>query len=375
MVEEQTPHAALRARLHELPPDLRAQVEALLAENQRLREEVATLRARLDARGTSRRERTPTLDRTAAVPKPKYPETTTLVVLSALGRGKRTPINAYTPQHRGGVGVFDIKLPEEDTPAHLLVAGEGATIFCLSDRGRAFRVPVNAIPLTDIRAAGAPLSPHLNLAPGERITAATVMDPDTPWTHLFIITEHGWVKRLRHNYVGPRLGPGTALHDPRREGGAPRVLFVGTEEKDLFIVTHRGIGIRFPVVAAPGRGARGIMLQRDDYVVGAAQVDDSSTVLMVTASGQGTRREMSGFAANRSPGGKGKIAMRADDVIAIAVADEGDEAFCITRFAKILRFPVAEVPVRQNPVRGVEVMNVRGDTVAALVVSTPPQIA
>ena len=73
---------------------------------------------------------------------------------------------------------------------------------------------------------------------------------------------------------------------------------------------------------------------------------------MVTAEGQATRRAMRGFAANRSPGGKGKIAMRSDQVVAAAV-----------------------VPVHQNPARGVDVMNVRGDTVAAITVATPPRLA
>ncbi len=364
-----------RLDITQLPAHVREYIEALIAENQRLKEEIARLREQLAERRQAPPSRSPARERPSALPKPKYPETVMVITLSRHGRGKRTPINAYTPQHRGGVGVFDIKLPEDDAPAHLLVADVQSTLLCLTDQGRAFRVPVRVIPQGEIRENGALLKPHLTLLPDEQVTAVAVLDDATPWTHLFIITAQGWVKRLRSNYVGPRLNPGTVLVTPQREGGRPVVAFTGTETGDLLLVTRRGMGIRFPVTSAPGRGVRGILVQPDDEVVAATLVQEESTVLILSAQGQATRRPMRTFAANRSPGGKGKIAMRSEEVVAAAVADDTAEVFCISRFAKILRFPAGEVSVHQTPSRGVDVMNVRGDTITAMAVSHPPQLA
>ncbi len=375
MVEEQATHAALRARLHELPSDIRGLVEALLEENRRLREENAGLRERLSGRRAGGRERRQESSLSAPVPKPRYPDSWMVVVVSAQGRGKRTPLNAYTPQHRGGMGVFDIHLPDGDIPRHVLIAEEQATLFCITSRGRAFRVPVSAVPRTDIRARGVSLKPHLRLTPGEEVAAVTVMDVERTWSHLFIITEFGWVKRLRHNYVGPRLGAGSIVHDVKREGGVPCVIFTGDKSGDLFLVTRKGMGIRFPVTASPGRGGRGISLMRDDHVVGAVQLTEESTVLMVTASGLGARRSMRHFTANKSPGGKGKMAMKADDVVAVVPAEEGDEVFVISSLAKIIRFPAGEVPERRNPVQGVTVMTTRGDEVVAVRSISPVHLA
>ncbi len=358
-----------------LPAHVREYIDALIEENKRLKEEVAQLRRQLEEVTRQQPSRSQPKERVSAVPKPKYPDTVMVVTLSAHGRGKRTPINAYTPQHRGGVGVFDIKLPEGDEPSHLLIADQESVLLCLTDRGRAFRVPVQAIPQGEIRDNGALLKPHLTLLPGERVTAVAVLDDTTAWTHVYIVTAHGWVKRLRNNYVGPRLSPGTVLVNPQKEGGAPAVAFAGTERGDLFIVTRQGMGIRFPVASAPARGARGILLQPEDEIVAATQVEEESTVLMITAEGQATRRAMSSFAANRGPGGKGKMAMRSEHVVAAGVADDHDEVFCISRFAKILRFPAGEVPVHQTAARGVDAMNVRGDAVVTMTIAHPPRRA
>lgn len=365
-----------RLDLATLPEHVRSLVEALVEENRRLKEEVATLRARHKALETGRRpSRTSEATRVSVVPKPKYPHTVMVVELSERGLGKRTPINAYMPQHRGGLGVYDITVSAPDVPRHLLIAEEAAAILCMTNRGRAFRVPVSQIPMTDLRERGVSLAPHLTLGEGEVITAATVLDDSTPGAYLFILSEEGWVRRLCRHYVGPRMGPGTALHDICRGGGVPRALFLGDENRDLLLVTRKGMGIRFPVVASSARGGRGILLQAGDEVVGGTLVRDEDVVLLVTAGGQGARRLMSAFAPNRSPGGEGKLIMRAADVVAVARVEEGDEVFCLSRFARITRFPVQEVPAREGPVEGVAVMDVRGDEVTAVAVSTPPQLA
>jgi len=135
------------------------------------------------------------------------------------------------------------------------------------------------------------------------------------------------------------------------------------------------MGIRFPVTASPGRGGRGISLGREDRVVGAVQVEEDTTVLMLTARGLGARRSMRNFAANKSPGGKGKIAMKADDVVAVVTAEDEDEVFAISELAKMIRFPAGEVPERRNPVQGVAVMATRGDRVVAAASVTPVQLA
>jgi len=73
-------------------------------------------------------------------------------------------------------------------------------------------------------------------------------------------------------------------------------------------------------------GTRGIQATPDDTVAGIVSVgSDQDEVLLVTADGQGTRRQMAGFTANKAPGGQGKVLMKTDALVGIARVGDSDE--------------------------------------------------
>jgi DNA gyrase/topoisomerase IV subunit A len=98
-------------------------------------------------------------------------------------------------------------------------------------------------------------------------------------------------------------------------------------------------------------------------------------VLLVTADGQGTRRQMAGFTTNKSPGGQGKVIMKSDALVGAVRVGSGDEALCISGLAKIIRFAVDEAPAKSGNVQGVSVLDTRGDSLAALAVVAAPAAA
>ena len=362
------------ALIEKASPALRLYIGKLEQENSRLRQEVLELRQLV-----TRRQRAETARETREEAAPvalatiRYPEDVMVISITSRGLAKRTPLNDYSTQRRGGMGVFDILSGRDDPVVQVLVARAGASLLILSTRGRAFRVPLDTVPLTEVRGRGGSLPERLMFTTDETIGCALALDEELDdRSNLLIVTTGGLVRGVHRTYVGPRLQPGTLLCDPKR-GGPPAAMTLSNGASDVLIALRSGVGYRFDERLIRREGTRGIQTSPEDTVVGIISVSsDEDEVLLVTADGQGTRRQMAGFSANKTPGGQGKVLMKTEALVGIARAAEGDEALCITGFAKIIRFSAAEVPAKSGTVQGVSVLDIRGDSLAAMTVITPP---
>ncbi len=359
----------LERELERLSPQVRAFIDALIEENARLRAELADLKAR-GTRSAAPGRRTRTASAPPAIVTPHHPDTVMVITITARGRVKRTPLNAYPAQRRGGIGIYGIRTSEGDPVRHLVVADERATLLVLTSRARAFRIPVAELPQADIAARGNPMTDWLSLTAEERITVVLPLDESDSRSQMLIATERGWVRKLQRRYVGPSLHPGTLLYDPR-EGGGPVAATLSDGTADVFMATAQGQSIRFSEKVIPLRGALGIRLKPGDSVVGLCPVTDAQQVLLISRDGKGTRRLMEGFAA-QGAGGQGKIAMKTDELAVVAPIADPDEVLCISEMGKIIRFPATEVPARASAVQGVSVIELQRDRVAAAVVIPPP---
>ncbi|MEI2689314.1 MAG: DNA gyrase C-terminal beta-propeller domain-containing protein, partial [Anaerolineae bacterium] len=126
-----------------------------------------------------------------------------------------------------------------------------------------------------------------------------------------------------------------------------------------------------------GHGAGALPCRREGaQVVGLVGIEsDDDEVLLVTADGQGIRRQMAGFASNKSPGGQGKVIIKSNALAGAARVSPGDEALCISDAAKIIRLAVDEIPAKSGNVQGVSILDTRGDSLAALAVAPQPAAA
>ncbi|MCS6844421.1 MAG: hypothetical protein NZ528_08905 [Caldilineales bacterium] len=360
------------ALIEKATPALRLYIRALEQENARLRQELLALRESSARRQRLAEARAAREEEPEPRPGTRHPEDVMVVTVSRRGLAKRTPLNEYTPQRRGGIGVFDLALAKDDSIAHLLVARQSATLLALTSRGRAFRVGVDTLPLTEIRGRGLSLAERLPLTPDEELAVLVALDDADPRSTALVATASGWVRSWHRNYLGPRLQPGTLLYEPQRGGGVPVAATLSGGDGDVLIALRSGLAYRFPESQVRRDGVRGIQLRPEDAVVGIAAVREESTVLLVTADGQGARREMSTFAANKSAGGQGKVIMKTEQLAGVAAVNEEDEVLCISASGKIIRFAAAEVPVKAGSVQGVAVLDVRNDRLAALAVAPAP---
>ena len=297
-----------------------------------------------------------------AEPAPPEPPTTIQVItLTASGLAKRTPRHLYAPQRRGGMGIFDIDAPEDDPPAILVLADFSQYLLLFTSLARAFRLPVSQIVETPIRGHGASIVTRMNLQPDERLVSTL---PDEARGAVALVSAHGIVRHLRHHIFGEYMKPGTVLFDAGKFGALAAACRT-SGDGDLFIATRHGKAIRFGEKLVPPQGGPGIRLEKGDVVTAVAAVNDDSQVFLADTLGQGTLRSMAGFAANKSAGGGGKTAMNTDCLVAALNADTPGDVFLISRWSKIIRFGLQEVPVKDGVVQGVNCMAMRADEVVA----------
>jgi len=339
-----------RPDLSRLDPDVRAYIENLETELDRLCGD--TVRAGTGA---------------PLAPEPSEPPTSlNVITISQGGLAKRTPRHLYDRQRRGGMGVFDLETSKDDPPAILTIADEQQTLVLLTNQARAFRLPVADLPESPVHGRGQSITAQLPLVAKERLALAF---PDQGKGYIALVSQSGHVRCLRHHYIGENLRPGTNLFS-LRDFGPPAAACWTSGEGDLFIVTRQGRAIRFAEKSVPLQGGPGIRLEQGDAVVAIAAVSAESCVFLLTADGKGTLRLMSGFGANKSPGGGGKSAMKTDRLIGAVTVEEDDDIFIISRLSKIIRFRAAEVPPKEDVVQGVNCMALRADETVAVVGSS-----
>jgi DNA gyrase subunit A len=288
--------------------------------------------------------------------------TINILTVSREGLAKRTQRHHYIPQHRSGMGVFDLEVPEPDYPAILTSVEENQNLIVFTDQVRVFRTSLSKVPEMPLRSRGQLLLDRVELEAGERIAAVL---PERAQGYIALVSASGRVRALRHHLFGEHMRPGTSMYSYKDYGPLAAVSWT-SGDSDLFILTKYGMAIRFNEKLIPPQGENGIRLSGDDQVVAVTSVYDDSGVFMVGADGKGTTRLMSGFAPNKSAGGSGKIAMRNGRLVSAAAVDPNDSIFIITRLGKMIRFRADEVPPTEGVIQGVICITMRADEVVAM---------
>ncbi|HXF64116.1 MAG TPA: DNA gyrase C-terminal beta-propeller domain-containing protein [Caldilineaceae bacterium] len=303
-------------------------------------------------------------------PEPSEPPTTiNVITINAGGLAKRTPRHFYTRQRRGGMGVFGLETNDPDPPAFLLLADVSASLTLVTDQARAFRLAVADVAETPVSGRARPLAERFPLRAGER-PALFFADPlpGKRGAYLALVTRRGQVRRIGQQYLGKNLQSGTVLYNVA-EGGAPAAACWTEGSDELFIATRTGLGIRFNERLVPVRGCLGMRVDPSDEVIGIAAAPPDGGVFLLSHEGKGTIRLLSGFGANKEPGGGGKTAIKAERVVAAVGANPQDDLFILSRLGKVIRFAAAEIPAKEGVVQGVNCMSLRADECVAAVAS------
>jgi DNA gyrase subunit A len=286
-----------------------------------------------------------------------------VVTITYKGYIKRTSLDQYRQQLRGGKGKMGIVVREEDVVNHLYIASTHSYIIFSTTKGKAYVMKVHTIPEAPLSSKGKPVANLIKGDKDERITAMTHVKEFSEDKYLFLVTRKGKVKKISLSVLRNPRTSGLIVISLPEDDSLMDVLPI-ERGQDLIIATRRGMSIRFgeDQIRAMGRtayGVRGIRLKKDDEVVSVEVVDAGCSLFTVTEKGFGKRVACSQYRL-QTRGGQGIINVRCGkkngDVVCLKRIGLKDELILVTEAGRTIRFNAQTIPVHKRGGMGVKLM-------------------
>src|SRR5262245_14829287 len=305
-----------------------------------------------------------------------------VVTITRSGYIKRTHVEAYRSQRRGGKGVTGMETKEEDIVEDLFVASTHSFLLFFTNLGKVHWLKVHEIPEGGRQAKGKAMVNLLSLGEGEVVATCVPVRDFAAGGFVMFVTRQGKVKKTElEAYSHPRAGgiQAIGLEDDDEVMTARRT----DGQREVMIATKLGMAIRFAEEEARpmGRtaaGVRGIELEDGDEVIAADVVQEGAQILTVTERGFGKRTPLEEYRL-QGRAGKGiidiKTAGRNGHVVGMLQVREGDDILIITTKGKMIRFPADEVSSQGRNTWGVRIIDLEPDdrvgSVARVEAETP----
>ncbi len=286
---------------------------------------------------------------------------------------KRTAVDTYRRQTRGGKGRIGMGTRNEDFVEYFLVASTHAYLLIFTNKGRVYWLKIYEIPDAGTIGKGKHISNLINLMPDETVKAFLPVKTFTPDQFIVMVTKFGVIKKCELTEFDNPMSRGIiALGvDDGDELIAARL----TSGKDyIFLGSHDGQAIRFTedkvrAMGRPARGVRGMDLAADDFIVGAEVIVEDGLVLSISEHGYGKRTKVTDYRLTNR-GVKGVINMKTTKktgkVIGILSVKEDSELMIVTKEGKMIRIDSGEIRQAGRSTQGVRLVRMEEpDAVAA----------
>jgi DNA gyrase subunit A len=295
------------------------------------------------------------------------------VTVTRGGYLKRTAVDTYRRQTRGGKGRIGMSTRAEDVVEHLIVASTHAYLLIFTNKGRVYWLKIYNIPDATTVGKGKHASGLIALQPDESATAFLPVKEFVPGKFIVMVTKQGVIKKCELTEFDNPMSRGIIALG-LDEGDELLAARLTTGEEYMFLGTHEGMACRFKEgdvrpMGRPARGVRGMELDEGDYLVGAEVVPEEGLMLSISENGFGKRTPLGDYRLT-ARGRKGVINMkttpRVGKVVGILSVKEDSELMIITKQGQIIRIDSSEIRKAGRSTQGVKLVNVEaGDQVAA----------
>jgi DNA gyrase subunit A len=295
------------------------------------------------------------------------------VTVTRGGYLKRTALDTYRRQTRGGKGRIGMQARSEDVIDYLVVASTHAYLLIFTNKGRLHWLKIYEIPDAGAATKGKNINGLVNLQPDETVKAFLAVRDFVEGQYVVMVTKHGVIKKCSlTEFDNPRAAGIIACG--LREADELIAARLSSGEDFIFCATHAGQAIRFheDKVRPMGRTATGVGamdLAEGDYIVAAEVVQKDTLVLSIAEHGFGKRTPVTEYRlTNRA--GKGvklmDVTKKTGSVVTVLPVKENSDVMIITADGKIIRIESSQIRQSGRSSQGVRLVKLdEGDRVGA----------
>ncbi|USO02417.1 MAG: DNA gyrase subunit A [Alphaproteobacteria bacterium] len=206
------------------------------------------------------------------------PKEDMVVTVSLSGYVKRVPTSTYRAQARGGKGKKGMSMKEDDIISDIFIANTHSQLLFFSSFGKVYRLPVYQLPQGNPQSKGRALVNLLPLQSTEKISAILELSEENKDMSLAFVTSKGSVRRnsiQAFEYIPSSGKRAILLEDGEKLVSVKEC----RDEQDIFLVTRKGMYVRFNATkvrifqSRSSTGVRGIKVGADDEVVSVEILD------------------------------------------------------------------------------------------------------
>jgi DNA gyrase subunit A len=307
-----------------------------------------------------------------------------VVTISHLGYVKRTPLDEYKKQNRGGKGSVGGKTRDIDFIEHLFVASTHNYLLLFTEQGKCYWLKVYEIPEGNKTSKGRPIQNVINIPQDDKIRAfinvEDLKNEEFLASHYILMaTKQGTVKKTSvREYSRPRSNGVHAI--TVREGDELVTAQLTNGNCEIILGSRKGYAVRFNEkdvrpIGRTGSGVRGITLRgEDDEVIGMVCADcgaeTKDDIMVVSEHGYGKRSALDDYRIT-ARGGKGVISLnvteKTGNMIAINSVTNENDLMIITKSGLTIRIGLNTLRTMGRNTQGVSLIKLNADDAIAAV--------
>jgi DNA gyrase subunit A len=307
-----------------------------------------------------------------------------VITISHMGYMKRTNLDEYRAQGRGGKGSKGSSTRDEDFIEHMFIASTHNYLLLFTEKGQCYWIRAYEVPEGNKQSKGRAIQNLISIAPDDKVKAfinVTSLDKEEYINNNFIIlcTRDGIIKKTSlEAYSRPRANGINAI--TIREGDVLLEAALTNGTSEIMLATKLGKVCRFneEKVRPMGRNASGVIgIDLNDEeggkneVIGMICIDNPQTnVLVVSEKGYGKRSDIEEYRVTNR-GGKGvktiNITDKTGNLVGIKSVTDADDLMIITKNGITIRLNVSSLRVMGRATQGVRLINIsESDEIAAV---------
>ena len=299
-----------------------------------------------------------------------------VITISHHGYTKRTPLDTYRRQRRGGRGVKGMDAREEDFVEQVMVASTLDTLLVFTNLGRVYQLKVWELPLGGRTSRGKALVNLLGLRSEEQPRDfVRVQDFEEQDRWVLMASHEGMVKRTPLADFATRRRDGIIAQGLREGDTLTRAGLVSPGQEVLIAKTGgRSLRVACDLLRPMGRSARGVrgvtLRGAGDMVADTVILRGQEYLLTITENGFGKRTAVADYPV-KGRGGLGVIDIKTNKrngpVVAALGVDDEDEIILITRGGVMIRQAVSGISTVGRNTQGVKIVALdEGDKVVSV---------